>query len=130
MTNQVRQHRARPVNLNLFRFHFPLAAVTSITHRITGVALFLGMWVLLYFLHLGLEDDGSGGLSAVLGSFSGKGVLALLAACATFHLAAGFKHLLMDLHIGETLDASRMLSWSTWLLTLLLTGLVVLALWW
>ena len=127
--NQVQQPRERPVDLNLFRFHFPLVAVTSITHRFTGGLLFLGVWVLLYLLHLALQEDGSAQLSAILVSYWGKGILLLLAACAIFHLLAGFKHLLLDLHIGETLEVSRTLSWSTWLLTVLLTALVALALW-
>ncbi len=130
MTNQVRQHRVRPVNLDLFRFHFPLTAVTSITHRITGVALFLGMWVLLYFLHLALRDDGSERLSVLLESSWSKGMLVLLVACAVFHLVAGAKHLLMDWHIGESLKAARMMSWSAWFLSVSLTLLVALAFWW
>ena len=129
MTDQVQEGRERPVNLNLFRFHFPIAAVTSITHRITGILLFLGVWVLLYLLHLALQEDGSEQLSSILGSIWGRGVLVLLAACTIFHLLAGVKHLLLDLHIGETLEASRALSWSTWLLTALLTAAVTLALW-
>ncbi len=129
MKNQVQQPRERPVNLNLFRFHFPLAALTSITHRVTGGLLFLGVWVLLYLLHLALQDDGSAQLSVILASVWGKGVLVVLAACAVFHLLAGVKHLLLDLHIGETLGVSRALSWSTWVLSVLLTALVALALW-
>lgn len=128
MSNQ-QQGETRPINLNLFRFHFPLSAVTSITHRITGVLLFLGVWLLLYLLHLALQPGGSAELSEILESIWGRGVLVLLAACAIFHLVAGFKHLLLDLHIGESLEASRALSWSTWLLTVVLTALVALALW-
>ena len=30
----------RPVALNLFSFRWPLAAMVSITHRVTGVVLF------------------------------------------------------------------------------------------
>ena len=34
----------RPVDIVLWPFYWPLAAITSITHRITGVALFVGDW--------------------------------------------------------------------------------------
>lgn len=121
--------RARPVNLNLFRFHFPLSAVTSITHRLTGGLLFLGVWLLLYLLHLALQDDASAQLSAILASIWGKGALMLLGACAIFHLLAGIKHLLMDLHIGESLQVAQGLSCSTWLITVLLTAFLIAALW-
>ena len=33
----------RPVNLDLSTIHFPLPALTSITHRVTGVILFVGL---------------------------------------------------------------------------------------
>lgn len=117
----------RPVNLNLFRFHFPLAALTSITHRLTGGLLFLGVWLLLYLLHLALDEDGGARLSTILDSGVGKAALTLLMASATFHLVAGCKHLLLDLHVGESLRASRLLSWLTWLLTVLLTAVMALS---
>ena len=42
----------RPVNLNLLAFSFPLAAIVSITHRITGVILFVGVAFALYALDM------------------------------------------------------------------------------
>ena len=129
MAIEVRQRRERPVNLNLFRFHFPVSAVTSITHRLTGAFLFLGVWALLYLLHVTLGQDGWAKASVLVASTWGKSILIVLAACAGFHLVAGFKHLLMDLHIGETLKASRILSWCTWAIAILLTALAAYALW-
>ena len=38
----------RPINLSLTKFSFPLAAIASITHRITGILLFVGIAFLLY----------------------------------------------------------------------------------
>ena len=46
----------RPVNLNLLAFSFPLAAIVSITHRITGVVLFVGLAFALYALDLALAS--------------------------------------------------------------------------
>ena len=130
MTVQVQKRSERPVNLNLLKFHFPITAVTSITHRITGVLLFFGFWLLLYLLHLGLQPDGAAGLNAILGSDWGKALVLALAACAAFHLIAGFKHLLLDLHIGESLTAARTLCWATWLIAFLLTASVGYRFWW
>ena len=42
----------RPVNLNLLAFSFPLAAIVSITHRVTGVILFVGVAFALYALDM------------------------------------------------------------------------------
>ena len=47
----------RPVNLDLTTVKFPLPAITSILHRISGVGLFFGIGVVLYFLQLSLESE-------------------------------------------------------------------------
>ena len=46
----------RPINLALTKFKFPLAAIASITHRITGVLLFVGIAFLLYLLDQSLTS--------------------------------------------------------------------------
>ena len=46
----------RPVNLNLFAFSFPLTAIVSITHRITGIILFGGVAFALYVLDMALAS--------------------------------------------------------------------------
>ena len=110
----------RPVNLNLLRFHFPLPAVTSITHRLTGVVLFLGVWVLLYLLHESLM--GTGGGRNLSETPVGKLMLLVIFAAASFHLLAGIKHLLLDLGIGERLTSARALAWGVWVLSIALTA--------
>ena len=93
----------RPVNLDLSTIKLPLAAITSITHRISGVILFVGIGILLWMLELSLSGEaGFNRLQEVLTSpvatFIVWGVLSALA----YHLIAGVKHLLMDAGIGET----------------------------
>ena len=46
----------RPVNLNLLAFSFLLAAIVSITHRVTGVILFVGVAFALYALDMALAS--------------------------------------------------------------------------
>jgi len=40
----------RPVNLDLGTFRFPITAIASIMHRISGVILFFGSFILLALL--------------------------------------------------------------------------------
>ena len=47
----------RPVNLDISTIKFPLAAITSIVHRITGVILLIGFGLLLYLLQLSMESE-------------------------------------------------------------------------
>ncbi|MCY4198304.1 MAG: succinate dehydrogenase, cytochrome b556 subunit [Gammaproteobacteria bacterium] len=111
---------ARPVNLNLLRFHFPLNAVTSITHRITGLVLFIGVWALLYLAHNALAPLAAGPSFAE--APLGKLVLLALFGCASFHLFAGVKHLLLDFGIGEHLKTARVLASTAWVLAAALTA--------
>ena len=93
----------RPVNLDISTIKFPLAAITSITHRITGVILLIGFGFLLYLLQLSLESES--GFVLVQELLSGLIVRLLtwaVMACLIYHFLAGCKHLLMDLGIGET----------------------------
>jgi len=98
----------RPVNLNLIAFKWPLPALTSITHRITGVVLFLGTAVLLYLLQLSLESEaGFQQASEYLAMPLVKLVIWAIVAGLLYHLIAGIKHLIMDFGIGETLEGGK-----------------------
>lgn len=129
MSANSQSRTSRPVNLNLLRFHFPISALTSITHRISGVLLFLGVFVLLYLLQLGLTEEGALRLQAILDEHWSKAIILIITGCASFHLIAGFKHLLLDLSVGESLSASKALSWITWAASGLLAACVAFALW-
>ena len=93
----------RPINLDIRTIKFPLAAIASITHRITGVVLFGGMTLLLYLLQISLSSE-NGFLLAIelTGKISVKLAIWVTLISISYHLIAGVKHLLLDLGIGET----------------------------
>lgn len=98
----------RPVNLDITTIKFPLAAITSILHRISGIALFFGVAVLLYLLQLSLESEAGFSratelLDATLMKLLVWGVLAAV----LYHLIAGIKHLITDLGVGESREGAR-----------------------
>lgn len=99
-------NQKRPVDLDLSAIRFPLAAITSITHRITGIMLFVGIALLLWLLQLSLSgSEGFAQAAALVGSplvkFLVWGVLSALA----YHMVAGIKHLILDMGIGESRPA-------------------------
>ncbi|MEQ9451806.1 MAG: succinate dehydrogenase, cytochrome b556 subunit [Pseudomonadales bacterium] len=120
----------RPVNLNLFAFSWPLAALVSITHRITGVVLFVGIGFGLYALQLALSSpEGFVEAAVLLDEPLPKFILLALVFVLVFHIVAGIKHLLLDFHLGDSLRASQIGSWVVILATIVLTALFGVSLW-
>ncbi|AMD02105.1 Succinate dehydrogenase cytochrome b556 subunit [Halomonas chromatireducens] len=96
----------RPVNLDLTTIEFPLPALTSIAHRITGVILFIGLIFAFWALDRSLSSPA--GFAAVSDALANN-ILAKLVAwgllsALAFHFVAGIKHMLMDADIGVTLE--------------------------
>lgn len=115
----------RPVNLNLFLFRWPLPAITSILHRVSGGAIFLLIPLLLWMLQSSLQSPESfAELGVTLGNPLLKLMLWATLAALAYHLVAGCKHLLMDLGIGETLQGGKNLA----IATLVISGVLILLL--
>ena len=96
-------NKNRPINLDIRTIKFPLAAIASITHRITGVILFAGMTLLLYLLQVSLSSET--GFHAVV-ELADRNFIKLTIwitlISISYHLIAGVKHLLLDFGLGET----------------------------
>jgi len=99
----------RPVNLDLTQFHFPLPAITSILHRVSGIIIFISMAFLLWGLDMSLDSEQSfNRLLSILDGFLAKLILWGILAALFYHLVAGIKHLVMDAGIGEDLESARL----------------------
>ena len=120
----------RPVYLSLTRFRWPLAAIASITHRITGIALFAGMAYLVWLLGLALESAaGFERAAEILTGSLAKVLLLLVLAALAYHLFAGIKHLVMDFHYWDSLRAGRVSSATVFVLTAIVVVLAGVWLW-
>ena len=114
---------ARPVYLDLFRIHLPLAGWVSILHRVSGALLFaavpLGVWALSVSLadEAGFQRMADGVMHPLA-----KSVLLLLIWALAQHFFAGLRHLALDVHWGVELRRARQTS----IAVLLATGLVTL----
>lgn len=101
-------NRKRPINLDLTTIKFPINAISSILHRISGVIIFLLIPFFLWMLQMSLSSPESfSHLRDFLASPSLTIVVWLLLASLVYHLVAGIRHLFMDAHIFETLRGGR-----------------------
>jgi len=96
------QRAQRPVFLNLIRLRFPVGAVASIGHRISGVLLVL----MLPFAVLALDRSLRGEAIFAMADWMRLPAALVAWACA-HHLFAGIRHLLTDVGIGASLPAAR-----------------------
>ena len=98
----------RPIHLNILAVRMPVTAIASILHRISGVILFLciplGVWALAHSTH---SPDAFAALQNCFTSLYGRIVISAIALAFIYHFLAGIRHLCMDIHLGESLEAAR-----------------------
>lgn len=93
---------SRPVNLDISTIKLPITAWASISHRVTGVLLFLSSLLMVWALDMSLSSQESfDALVALLDSAVAKAVLWMLIVVLSYHVLAGVRHLIMDMGIGE-----------------------------
>jgi len=103
----------RPVNINLMKIKLPIAALVSITHRLAGMYIFFVTLPLsIYLFNLSILSEVSFtnlvnllSTNVLITTFVSFSYLVLL-----YHILTGVRHLIMDIHIGESLRASRISS--------------------
>ncbi len=101
-------NKQRPVNLDLSTIKFPITAIVSITHRITGVVLLGGILVLMWMLDASLRSEESfNELRQLIANPLAKVVLWGVLAALAYHLVMGIRHMFMDLGIGESLKGGQ-----------------------
>ncbi len=121
----------RPVNLDLTTMHFPVMAVVSILHRISGILLFLYVPFILWLFDQSLSSSTHFlNIQAAFYEPLMKWLIWLFFAALFYHLVAGIRHLCMDFGIGESLKGGRTGAQFTIGLTIILTLLAGVWLWW
>lgn len=100
--------KKRPVFLDLTKMRFPVTAIVSIMHRISGVLLFLLLPLTFYLLGHSLASQASFDALRVSLTTPVLSFLVWVLLCSvSFHLFAGIRHLFMDCGIGESLRGAR-----------------------
>lgn len=99
----------RPININPLRYRYPVTAIVSILHRVSGVITFLLIPLLLWMLGKSLASDMQ--FQDLQSVFNNNSTLRfftwVVLSGLLYHLVAGIRHLIMDLGFGESLTAAR-----------------------
>lgn len=124
-------NKERPINLDIGSIKLPITAYASILHRISGVAIFAGVAVLLYLLDATLHSQASFNetLAMLEDSFFMSLILWGIVSGVIYHSVAGVKHLLMDLGIGEELESGQKAAKITLIVALVLILLAGVWIW-
>jgi succinate dehydrogenase / fumarate reductase cytochrome b subunit len=122
--------KKRPKHLALHLIKLPLPGLISIFHRISGLALFFALPLLLLALQYSLRSiETYTRLMDVLNQPAAKLVLLGLLWAFLHHFCAGLRYLAIDLHIVANLKQARDSSKIVLLVSLLLTLLIGAKLW-
>jgi succinate dehydrogenase / fumarate reductase cytochrome b subunit len=114
--------RARPLSPHMTIYRWPVTMATSITHRMTGIAMSVGTLVLAWWLIAaasGLEAYAT--FSHLAGSLIGRIVLFGFTWSLAFHLLNGIRHLAWDMGYGFSIPTAKMTGWLVIVLSVLLT---------
>ena len=116
----------RPVNINLIKIKLPISALTSITHRLAGMYIFFITYplsVFLFYLSISSSESFINLTNILINTIYISTFVAFSYLVLWYHILTGVRHLIMDMHIGESLDASKYSS----ILVLILWSLSVIA---
>ena len=98
--------RSRPLSPHLQVYRWPISMALSILHRVTGMALFFGtlLWV-WWLLAAAVGDDPFDSAQWFMGSWLGQIMLLGWTFALFFHLANGVRHLFWDMGKGFELPS-------------------------
>ena len=100
--------RPRPVFLNPLQLRMPVGALTSIGHRLSGIALAAGVPAAVYLFALSLQDErGFSEAVSMLAYPASRAATVLFAWALAHHVLAGVRHMLSDFNVGSPLQVAR-----------------------
>ena len=124
----INHNKVRPVYMNLFQIRLPISAISSITHRLAGIYIFfisLPLFLFLLYFTTKSYNDFMFIQQAFNNSIFFSTFVSFSFLVFAYHILTGVRHLLQDLHIGESLSASRVSSYIVFILWFLLILFII-----
>lgn len=122
--------KQRPVNLQINTISFPPAAVSSILHRVTGVALFFALLFVIGAWACSLSSpEGFACVQEMLAGWLGKVIAIGTLSALSYHVLGGLRHMVMDLGHWEELASGNNSAKAIIVLWVVLTVVAGVSIW-
>jgi succinate dehydrogenase / fumarate reductase cytochrome b subunit len=100
--------KKRPVNLDLSTIKFPPSAISSILHRVTGVAMFFALLFVIWAWAISLMSiEGFNTVKVMLDGIWGKIIAIGTISALSYHIIGGIRHGIMDMGYWEELNSGN-----------------------
>jgi len=130
VSKPVKERKSRPVNLDLQTIRFPITAIASILHRISGVITFVAIGILLWLLSISLSSPvGYAQAASLVDGFFVKFIIWGILTALAYHIVGGIRHLLMDMGHFEELESGAMSAKVSFVATIVLSVLAGVMVW-
>ena len=121
--------KQRPVNLELNTIKFPPAAISSILHRVTGVAMFFALLFVIWAWAVSVSSpEGFANVQAMMDGIIGKVIAIGTLSALTYHILGGLRHVVMDLGHWEELESGNLsakIAIALWILLTVVLGVAL-----
>jgi succinate dehydrogenase / fumarate reductase cytochrome b subunit len=124
--SQATRAKPRPLSPHLSIYRPPITMTTSILHRITGVALYVGTLLVAWWLIAAATSQSHFDLvNGIFGSWIGRLVLLGYTWALMLHLLGGIRHFIWDAGAGLEKHTASKIAWASLIGSVVLT----LAIW-
>ena len=122
--------KQRPVNLDFQTISFPLTAIASILHRVSGVIMLFATGILMWFLAESLSSPlGFANVQEILDGFLVQFIFWGILTALAYHLVVGVRHIVMDMGYGEEFDTATKSAQITMVISVILSLLAGVWVW-
>ncbi len=120
----------RPISPHLSIYRPQITSVLSISHRLTGLALYAGSLLLaLWLAAAAYSPECFAQVQAFMHSWLGQLMLIGWTLAFYYHLSNGIRHLCWDAGYGFTLPVVTRSGWAVVAFTFIMTGLTWVCVW-
>lgn len=120
----------RPLNLDLTTVKFPITAIASILHRVSGIIVFIALAIFLILLNYSLSSpDYFDHVRAVFDSFLMEFILWGALTALAYHAVFGVRHMIQDLGFWEEMDTASLSAKAGFVASLALSILAGVLVW-